>query len=1217
MVSSRGSQFLFSLLVIILILASAPQITPQSATQGILDASSRLSQQPDKPQTKEEAEALRLLKESRELRDQGRLDEAIATGERALRACAAAVSSDPLCSAVSEANLAQLYLKKGDLARAESLYIQAAEVFETQLGPKQFDAVGLLVDLAETFWRLGDKARGLRTYEHALTAQERKLGPEHPDVAKTLDKLGAAYRDVGNYVLAEQRYKRALIINEKLYGADHQGVGWALNSLGGLYRVMGEYDLSLQCYKRALAIFEKALGTENATVATVLDNLGLVYQEQNKLDLAEQAHKRALATFEKMLGPDNLDVAIASGNLAEVYARTGNYDRAEQFYRRELTIKEKQLGTAHPNYANTLDNFANLYQRKLDYKTAEQLHKRALAIYINKLGPGSLDVAIALSNLASLYLDEADYAQAELMYQQALAIRVNSYGEKHPDVVRTLIEMGDIYRLKGDYPSAMRDYKHAFAIAKTLAEVDDPAVGDVLEGVADIYSRLGDLSPAEQLYKRALEIHRKVFGHDSPSVLDSLASIYIERGDFSQAERLFQQTLNLRLKGNGEDSTAVAASLIHLAGIHHLRGQYDQAEQMYQRAKAIYEKKFGSNYYVVAAIDFPLGLIAWAKGNIPLAAHLLTHADDMVDQHLTRILPTGSENQKKLFVINNSPMTHATLSFNALSAPLDPGATRLGLATVLRRKGRVLDAMTDEMGALRRRLGPQDRTLFDQLRLARSRYAARALKTEGVDPGGGRVEMLKLQDQIELLEAQVGRHSSKLRTEVKEVTVEGVQRALPAGAALIEIVAFTTYNPKTKSYDDLYGAERYAAYVLKREGDPALIDLGETAPIDRAAARLRKSLRDAKSTDTESTSRALDELVMRPVRKHLGDVRMILLSPDGALNLVPFGALVDEQGRYLIESYTINYLTSGRDLLRLQVQGESGEPPRVFADPLYDLTTSGQQQALISQANSSATLNANNQRSKDFPEQTYPPLPGTAAEGDAISHLFPDAILLTQAKATEAALKKVNRPYLLHIATHGFFFSDQSEVLPAGNRMLRGTLDTMEMSLSSRSWENPLLRSGLVLAGVKQGMSGADEDGVLSALELAGLDLLGTKLVVLSSCETGLGDVQNGEGVYGLRRALVLSGSETQVMSLWKVSDAGTRDLMTAYYTRLKNGEGRAEALRQVQLAMLRGQLKFGGGSEKRGTTDTLANTNAKDYRHPYYWAAFIESGDWRNLNGK
>ena len=150
-----------------------------------------------------------------------------------------------------------------------------------------------------------------------------------------------------------------------------------------------------------------------------------------------------------------------------------------------------------------------------------------------------------------------------------------------------------------------------------------------------------------------------------------------------------------------------------------------------------------------------------------------------------------------------------------------------------------------------------------------------------------------------------------------------------------------------------------------------------------------------------------------------------------------------------------------------------------------------------------------------------------------------------------------------------------------------------------------MLRSGLILAGVKQKQSGPGEDGVLTAQEAAGLNLFGTKLVVLSACETGLGDVQNGAGVYGLRRALVLAGSETQVMSLWQVSDEATRDLMIAYYTRLQTGAGRIDAMHQVQLAMLRGLALTKSGSAK-----------AK-WGHPYYWAAFIPSGAWKTLDGK
>ena len=142
--------------------------------------------------------------------------------------------------------------------------------------------------------------------------------------------------------------------------------------------------------------------------------------------------------------------------------------------------------------------------------------------------------------------------------------------------------------------------------------------------------------------------------------------------------------------------------------------------------------------------------------------------------------------------------------------------------------------------------------------------------------------------------------------------------------------------------------------------------------------------------------------------------------------------------------------------------------------------------------------------------------------------------------------------------------------------------------------ENPLLRSGIALAGFNVRSSG-NEDGVLTALEAAGLDLSGTKLVVLSACETGLGDVANGEGVYGLRRALAVAGTESQLISLWKVSDSGTKDLMVSYYKRLMAKVGRSEALRQTQLEMLKNQ----------------------NYQHPFYWAAFIPSGDWTAMGEK
>jgi CHAT domain-containing protein len=217
----------------------------------------------------------------------------------------------------------------------------------------------------------------------------------------------------------------------------------------------------------------------------------------------------------------------------------------------------------------------------------------------------------------------------------------------------------------------------------------------------------------------------------------------------------------------------------------------------------------------------------------------------------------------------------------------------------------------------------------------------------------------------------------------------------------------------------------------------------------------------------------------------------------------------------------------------------------------------------------------------------FDPLPGTATEAAALSKVLPEARVYTGANATESLLKEMRPPSILHIATHGFFLRSAGAQTAGGTR----GLSIVPAPTASGSRQDALVLSGLALAGANQRAGGSDQDGILTALEATGLDLWGTRMVVLSACETGVGDARNGEGVYGLRRALVLAGSESQVMSLWQVSDTATTDLMIDYYRRLRAGEGRAEALRNVQRSFLQ------GGSNRS---------------HPYYWASFIQSGDWR-----
>jgi CHAT domain-containing protein len=514
-------------------------------------------------------------------------------------------------------------------------------------------------------------------------------------------------------------------------------------------------------------------------------------------------------------------------------------------------------------------------------------------------------------------------------------------------------------------------------------------------------------------------------------------------------------------------------------------------------------------------------------------------------------------------------------------------ACRLALETILRRKGRALDAMAESVADLRRRASPEDRKLLDDLADARSSLSTLTLRGPGREgPDAHRANLAALQDRVNALEGQIGRRSAEFRARFSPVTVGAVQSALPADAALVEFATYRPFDPKAPA-STMYGPRRYVAYVLTRDGAPSWVDLGESTPVDAAVDRLRQALRDPKRTEVKEQARELDAMVFEPVRALIGARTHVLVSPDGQLNLVPFATLVDDGGRYLLERYRITYLTSGRDLIRLKERADARQPAVVVANPDFDdLGLADEPTA----APGDATRGADDDRLVEFDKLTFARLPATASEGQVLGRMLRGATVLTAAKATESAMKELHGPRVLHLATHGFFLAN----LQIGESGTRSGATGSGVAAAAERVENPLLRSGLALAGANLRLSGAEDDGILTALELAGLDLWGTKLAVLSACETGVGEVRNGDGVYGLRRALVLGGAESQVMSLWKVPDRATRELMEAYYGGLLRGEGRGEALRRVQLRMLRQPAT----------------------RHPFYWAGFIQSGAWSPLDG-
>ncbi|MBO0801407.1 MAG: tetratricopeptide repeat protein, partial [Blastocatellia bacterium] len=489
-----------------------------------------------------------------------------------------------------------------------------------------------------------------------------------------------------------------------------------------------------------------------------------------------------------------------------------------------------------------------------------------------------------------------------------------------------------LYKRRGDYMQAESLYLRALNTQEKLLGPENRDVGTTLNSLAVIYTDRGDYAKAESMLKRAISIQEKSRGTDNPETaraMSNLARIYRDKGDYAQAEPLYLHALSIREKLLGLEHPSVGGSLWELGNFYFKRRDYEKAESHYRRALAIWEKTLGPEHPDVANALNGLALVYAAKGDITQAVKCLTRGNAVDESNLELNLSLGSERQKLAYLSLFSKRTDFTFWLHSIAAPNDPEALNLAFTTLLRRKGRGLDAMTDTIENFRRHATHEDNEILDELVIARSRLAAFKLKESDETNAERYQELLDpLQADVEKLEVKLSTRSAEFRAQARPVTIEAVQSALPAASALIEFVVFTPQEPRSEKK----GPPRYLAYVLGHEGRPRWADLGEAAPIDQAVNDWRSALR-ANRLDAKRLGREVDEKVMRPVRALLqeglregpqpgsakeDEINHLFISPDGPLNLISFAALVDEENRYLIERYTISFLTSGRDLLRFQ-----------------------------------------------------------------------------------------------------------------------------------------------------------------------------------------------------------------------------------------------------------------------------------------------------------
>jgi CHAT domain-containing protein/Tfp pilus assembly protein PilF len=938
-----------------------------------------------------------------------------------------------------------------------------------------------------------------------------------------VDVIAELFGADGNYVT---RYHSEVRLKEKenIEFVASQAGNYRLRVQTTTKKAAGSYKILLAEIRTA-SEREKLLFESHTLLWKAADLRGL-----SKYSEALPFAVRALEIAEKELGTENVFVSFIAEELGGIQRELGNYPAALSLIQRAIAVNEKLLGKEHPQTVQSIQELGLYYRRINDYPKAEQIYRQNLEISERILGKNHPRIAAILNALALIIDNLGDDVQAENLYLQALKITEENLGTENQLGGNIINNLGVLYLL------SRKDY---------------------------------DL--AEKYLLRGLEIQGKLSGTETSEYsnrLQNLGIIYRNRKQYAKALEFYERALLIREKALGKEHQNIGFLLNNIANIYKAKGDYDKALEIQRRVLGIAEKSVGQYHSLTLTSIGNTATVYTAKGDYINAVAFQKLYDERFEKIITLDLSIGSERQKLAYTDFFPGRTSRTISLHLQRK--DQTAVNAAALAVIQRKGRVLDAVAANLTALRERANAGDRELLDQLNKTTAQLGRLTLnKPAKMTLDEYRQQIADLESQKEKIEREISNRVAGFSVQSPTVTLEAIRAAIPSDAALLEFAAFRPFDPKAENNDEAYGAERLMVYAIRRDGEIFWQDLGETKLISTAITDWRKALRDPKRTDAKKLARTVDEKIMQPVRALLGDAKKLLISPDGDLNLIPFEALVDEKGKYLIENYSISYLTSGRDLLRMKTVRPDKSDFAIIANPAFSANQEPVKPSLTATRNLTDTY--------------FAPLTATIQEAQTIKNLFPEAVVYSEANATETTLKQLAAPRVLHIATHGFFLENSGEKTVEGNPQNRNSSAAPES-------ENPLLRSGIALAGANQ-RKGA-EDGILTALEASGLNLWGTKLVVLSACDTGLGEVKTGEGVYGLRRAFTLAGTESLVMSLWSVSDFVTRELMTDYYKNLKSGIGRGESLRKVQLQMLK----------------------KKEREHPFYWAAFIHSGDWRGF---
>ncbi len=970
----------------------------------------------------------------------------------------------------------------------------------------------------------------------------------------SLFKLSMKLCKAGNYTEAIRLGTEAKNIWEKVLGKEHPAYALSVNNLASYNAYMGNYSEAIRLGTEALQIREKILGREHPNYVNSLSNLAGYYYEMGNYTEAISLGTEALQIRERILGKEHPSYALSLNNLASYNSSLGNYAEAVRLGVEALQIREKILGKEHPDYAQSLSNLASYNAYIGNYSEAIKLGTEVTEIFENTLGKEHPYYATSLCNLASYNSSLGNYSKAIKLGTEAIKIREKILGKEHHDYATSLNNLALYNSLMGNYAEAINMGTEVLEIQEKTLGKEHPNYATSLNNLAGYYSHIGNSSEAIRLGMEASEIQERVLGKEHPDYatsLNNLAYYNFNIGNYAEAIRLGTEASEIQERVLGKEHPDYVISLSNLALCNFLEGNYDEVLYYVIKSERIESKIIRNTFSYLTSHERNL---FWNKYR------------NCFEKYLPELT----------FYIQNDSLTATTYDGILLS------------------KGLLLNS---EMEMSKLLLESEDTVVVDKYKslqtnrmmvnkLQENGYAKLKSITDTLERKKYHTEMRMVTDSLERVlqsqEEELLQLSKTYGDYTKNLSInwKQVREKLGEKDVAIEFLNFGARNDSIM----------YIALTLTKEDDvPHLIPLFEKSELDNLSNR------------DYYTTCELSNLIWKPLAEVLAGKENIYFAPAGNLHNIAIESIPCYDGEGLMsDRWNLYRLSSTRELALIKDKNELKDA-YVYGNLNYDMD--------VDALENNDKKFGNGKRSVDWEtvniadsldlrgalQQILSPLPGTKLEVENIDSSLKsqhvNSMLLTDTLGTEASLKALSgqRPSVLHVATHGFYWSE-SEAKKfdlASMAMLNDDSNNDNKYVEDKA----LTRSGLFFAGASNAFredtklpEGVD-DGILTAKEISVLDLRGLDLVVLSACETGLGEI-TGDGVFGLQRGFKKAGAQTLMMSLWKVDDTATQMLMSEFYSNLAKGENKFEALKEAQ--------------EFVRTTD-----NGK-YDDPRYWAAFI-----------